>query len=236
MRLITIFTGLLALLALPALAVTYVQDFESGNDEGWTFGLGSIIEDGGNPGAWLNSDDLNTFAPILRCVNGAPNFTGNYVAMGVSRIGGDFRTDRADNGTQYYPFTVLLRNDMGTPLDIEDDIYVYPNPETLVCPQLGEGWTHYDFEIPSQFQGDAGELPEGWMGGSYMTGGDWFPEDAFFTDVMSNITDVEIWWFHPAWFGIFTWWNVGADNLEIETSGTVAVQSKSLSGVKALFD
>ncbi len=155
--------------------------------------------------------------------------------MNVTRLSGDFRTDRADNGTAYYPFTVLLRNDMGTPGDIEDDIYVYPNPEALVCPQLDEGWTHYDFDIPSDFVGGPGELPEGWMGGSYYSGGDWFPEDALFQDVISNVSRIEFWWFHPAWFGIYTWWSCGADNITIEYEGSVAVEAQSLTGVKDMF-
>ena len=83
---------------------------------------------------------------------------------------------------------MLLRNDMGTP-DIEDDVYVYPDPFATVIPQIGEGWTHYDFDIPSDFVGGPGELPAGWLGGSYWTGGDLFPEDRTFQDVMSNVTD-----------------------------------------------
>ena len=73
------------------------------------------------------------------------------------------------------------------------------------------------------------------MGGSYYTGGDWFPEDVLFQDVMSNIARVEIWWFHPAWFGIFTWWSCGADNITIEYDGGVAVEAQTLTEVKDLF-
>jgi len=227
------------LMATPVLAETFTEDFEGGsNVGGWTFGnaADTIETEGGNPDSWFHNDYLDVWGVILRCDYGAEMFSGDYVEMNVTRISGDFMTVDGPDTTPYYPFTVLLRNDGGTPDDVEDDIYVYPNPDLLLCPQIDAGWTHYDFEIPSDFVGADGELPEGWMGGSYYSGGDWFPEDANWTDVMSNIARVEIWWFHPGWFGIFNWWDVGADNIEIEwTGGPVATENATFGDVKALY-
>jgi len=222
-----------------ALGVTFVEDFEGGsNGAGWTFGNPSdtIESEGGNPGWWFHNDNLNTFAPIFRCDYYAEPFCGNYVDMGVSMISGDFQTLYAMNGTAYYPFALLLLNTYGTPDDIEDDIYVYWVDEVNVwCPQEGEGWTHYDFPIPSDFVGAPGELPEGWWGGSYWTGGDVFPADALWQDVISSVDRIEFWWFHPAWFGILTWWDVGADNVSIEFDAITATAETSFSSIKALY-
>ena len=207
MRTLIILAGLM-LVAVPVLADTFTEGFEGGSNVGdWTFGndADAIETEGGNPDAWFHNDYLNTFAPIFRCAYYGDMFTGNYVANGVTQISGDFQTLAADNGTAYYPFALLLRNTYGTPNDVEDDVYVYWVDENDVwCPQLGEGWTHYDFPIPSDFEGAPGELPEEWMGGSYFSGPDIFPEDKTWQEVISSVDRVEFWWFHPAWVGIFT--------------------------------
>ena len=238
MRTLIILAGLM-LVAAPVLADTFTEGFEGGSNVGnWTFGnaADAIETEGGNPDAWFHNDNLNTFAPIFRCAYYGDMFTGNYVANGVTQISGDFQTLAADNGTAYYPFALLLRNTYGTPNDVEDDVYVYWVDENDVwCPQLGEGWTHYDFPIPSDFEGAPGELPEEWMGGSYYSGPDIFPEDKTWQEVISSVDRIEFWWFHPAWFGIYTWWDVGSDNLTIEYDGSVATESATWSDVKALY-
>src|SRR5262245_47462892 len=47
---------------------TFVETFDGGsNTGGWTYGgPGSIPASGGNPGAYLNSGSIDTFAPQLR--------------------------------------------------------------------------------------------------------------------------------------------------------------------------
>ena len=235
---ILITLSLTLLLASVALADTATADFEGGINFGnWTFHGWSegIHPTGGNPDGWFASEYYWAFWPILECENGAANFTGNYVDMGVNHLSGDFITASCENdGANYNPFTVLLRNDMGT-ADIEDDLYVYPDPFANLIPQIGEGWTHYDFVIPSTFVGEAGELPVGWMGGSYWTGGDIFPSDRFFQEVVTNVTTVEFHWNHPAFFSFDTGWEVGGDNITIETDGGVATQNTTLSELKSLF-
>lgn len=229
----------IALLAAPAAAAVVTDDFEGGaNMGGWNFiPAGDVIEnDGGNPGGWLHSPTLDTFAPICDTGWGVDYFHGDYVANGVTRISGDFQTLAAMNGTAWYPFALLLRDAGGTIANPEDDVYVYWVDENNVwCPQLGEGWTHYDFAIPSDFVGAPGELPTGWMGGSYTSGPDIFPGDRTWQSVLENVEMVEFWWFHPAWVGIFTQWEVGADNIEIELNLTTATASSNLSSIKALY-
>lgn len=221
-----------------AMADTVTADFENGVNHGnWTFygWTEGINPEGGNPGGWFSSGYYWAFWPILQCESGAADFTGDYAAMGVTRLSGDFTTPLCENpGANEWPFTVLLRNDGGTP-DIMDDFFVYPDPFNWLIPQIGEGWTHYDFDIPSDFVGGPGELPDGWLGGSSWTGGDIFPSDKTFQEVMNNVTTVEFHWNHPAYVAFDTGWEVGGDNITIEYNGAVATERMTLSGVKDLY-
>lgn len=234
-----IITAVAALLLAVGVAQADVvaDDFEGGVNMGyWSFSGGDVIETtGGNPGAWLHSPTLDTFAPILDTAYGVEFFTGDYVAGHVTRISGDFQTLHADFGTAGYPLALLLRDAAGTYDNIEDDVYVYWVDENLWIPQAGDGWTHYDFDIPSDFEGAPGELPAGWFGGSYMTGSDVFPSDRTWQSVLANVEKVEFWWIHPAWFGIFQQWEAGADNIELELMVTTAAEESSLSAIKALY-
>ncbi|MBC8425535.1 hypothetical protein H8E07_15565 [bacterium] len=238
MRTVLIITLILGF-AAGAMAETVTADFEGGINLGdWTYlhYAEGINPSGGNPGGWYYYSFGFTFAPILQCAPETPYFTGNYAEAGVTRISGDFQTTYCENGGAHtFPFTVLLRNNMGTPGDIEDDVYVYPTP-TEPIPWLGEGWKHFDFDIPSSFTGAPGELPAGWLGGSYWTGGDIFPSDVTFHDVISNVSQVEFWWMHPAWFAIIVAWDVGADNITIEyDTAPVADEASSWGDVKSMF-
>jgi hypothetical protein len=233
-----IILSIIVLLAPCAMADTVTADFEGGVNLGnWTFHgwTEGIIPTGGNPDSWYSSGYYWAFWPVFECEVGAAAFTGDYAAMGVTRISGDFTTLTCDNpGADSWPFTVLLRNNMGN-ADIEDDLYVYPDPSSWLIPQIGEGWTHYDFDIPSDFTGTPGELPPGWLGGSYWTGGDVFPSDRTFQEVISNVTSVEFHWNHPAYFTFDTGWDVGGDNITIEFGGGVATESITFGGLKTLY-
>ena len=153
------------LLTVPFVAVaeTITEDFEDyTNEYGWTFGnsYDMIESEGGNPGAWLHNDQVYTFGPRLRSDYYAADFTGNFREMGVSMISLDARTDHIDWGSMEIEMTILLRDTNGTPGDVDDDDYAYfPGP---ICPQPGQGWLHYDFEIPSS---STESHPPGWWGG-----------------------------------------------------------------------
>lgn len=237
MRKLTIL-ALVLTFAVAAQAQTAIADFEGGvNNGNWTFGFGAIEPTGGNPDGWYHTVGLDAPFPVFTCDYGAEGFTGDYAATGVTRISADFIcNDSSNQWIGEFMFTVLLRDDNGTPNDLEDDVFVYPDPANWTCPDIGEGWVHYEFEIPSDFVGMPGELPAGWLGGSYWSGNASFPEDAFFHEVMSNIGRVEFYWNHPDWGAIFSTFDVGADNIMVEREGGVAVKHETLSGVKALFD
>ena len=240
MRMITGLSILLLLVSLPAAADTITADFEGGTNFGnWTFEhwAESLQPAGGNPGGWyFTGSDYWTFAPILKCESGAPGFSGDFAAIGVTRISGDFLTTYCENTwANTFNFTCMLRNDMGT-ADVEDDIYVYPDPFEFLIPQIGSGWTHYDFDIPSDFVGGPGELPAGWLGGSYMTGTDVFPSDRTFQEVINNVTNIEFWWIHPGFAAIIVPWEAGGDNITIDFVGSpVPTENSTWGDLKAIY-
>lgn len=220
-----------------------VADFEGGMNNGdWTYGnsADAVETVGGTPDGWFHNHYLNTFAPILQCDDDADGWTGDYVAAGASRISFDLQTvSTTSEWFHVYNLTPLFRNTMGTPDNIEDDIHVYPDPyygAGSYCPAPGAGWVHYEFDIPSDFVGAPGELPEGWAGGSYLTGNSFFPPDATWQDVMSDIGRIEIWHIHPDFFGAYEWFDMGADNIVLEWDGpAIANESMSFGEVKNLF-
>jgi len=207
-----------AVAATPARAATTTVDTFTGgaNSAGWTFGslnADTIEPTGGNPGAWLHNDLLDTFAPILRNTPTMPSdFTGNLRAKGVTSIGADARTDHADFGAGGRQFSLLLRDTKGTPDDPEDDDYAYFVGATV--PQVGQGWVSYDFNVPSQ---STDPVPAGWHGG-WAGDGENFRPGVNWNDVITHVDSVEFWWLNPAFFAIFQQWDVGADNVRVTSS------------------
>ncbi len=196
-----------------ALAATHVDPFETGNPTGWRFiqGADVIQPVGGNPGAWLNQPVYDTFAPILDHTNLATPFSGDYRAMGVTKITIDAQTISTQFPAAGLPFTLLLADTKGTADPADDDYVYYVDYSGIPVP--GEGWVHFEFDVPSQ----ADALPPGWSGGHF---GDMesFRPGVGWTDVIQSVDRVEFWWIHPAWFAIFQQWNVGADNIAIVTA------------------
>jgi hypothetical protein len=243
MRMLLIVTMVLAFAVSASAQMTMdqVADFEGGlnnGDWGWGPAAADVVEpEGGNPGGYLGNAFQDTYYPILECGWDAPGWCGNLSAAGASHISGDFITIASSNewiGSYY--FTVLFRNHMGTINDVTDDVYVYIDPYEYTSPGIGEGWKHYDFDLPFDFDGAPGELPAGWVGGSYYSGNATFPSDVTFQDVVSNVGRIEFWYNHPDWGAIFASFNTGADNIILTLdSDPVAVESSSFGDLKAMF-
>ena len=217
-----------------------VADFEGGVNNGdWTWGnsADAINATGGSPDGWFGNNNIMSFAPRLRCGWNVPDWTGDYVAMGVNRIAGDFQTLATTTPYMaYYPFCFMLTNHMGTPGDVSDDVYVYVDPNMQYAPDVPMGWVHYEFDVPSDFVGAPGELPTGWKGGSAATCGACFPSDITWQDVLSDVGRIEVWFWDPDMFGVMEEFSIGVDNIMLEsTGGPVATEDSSFGSVKALF-
>ncbi|MHC4822615.1 MAG: hypothetical protein ACYTEP_01190 [Planctomycetota bacterium] len=211
----TLLTPACALLcALPLSAQgSEVDDFEGGlNNANWTFGVipADVIEPtGGSPNGWLHNSQIDMFTAILQSDTTTGPWVGDYRATGVSRIHLDAQTLGAVFGAGGRQMSILLRDTKGTP-DVNDDDYAYSKGPLV--PQIGDGWSHYNFEIPSQ---STDAVPQGWVGG-WVGGGQSFRPGIDWNDVITSVDVVEIWWMDPSLFAIFQTWDVGVDNLTIE--------------------
>jgi len=203
----------MALAAPLAAQGSLADDFENGlNNVNWTFGVvpPDVIETtGGVPGSWLHNSQVDMFTVILHNDVSTGPWAGDYRATGVSRIHLDAQTISAVFGAGGRNMSLLLRDTKGT-ASVNDDDYAY-SVGSLV-PQVGQGWGHYNFEVPSQ---STAAVPPGWRGGwvgdgvNFRPGIDW-------NDVITSVDVVEIWWMDPSFFAIFQTWDVGVDNLTIE--------------------
>lgn len=193
-----------------ASADTYVDTFESGSSQGgWTFGLPVVYPPtGGNPGRYLRVDNLDTFAPQPRSAMSANPFTGNYVEKDVVRIGLDLITFDVDFSAAGRPCTLILVNNNGTPANTNDDWGVYTMGANI--PLEGEGWKSYTFDIPS----DETSLPAGWKSiqfGSASPVPNW-------NTAIKDVDRVLFFYGDPELFFIFQQWDLGMDNVFVETA------------------
>ncbi len=200
----------LATFASGACADITTDTFEPGsNTGGWTFGgpFGSVLASGGNPGAYWNEPDIDTFAPRLRTTSLTSAFTGDYRTRQVSRLGVDLALFHVDFSAGGRPLSLILRSDNETPGNPDDDWGAYTMHAQNV-PLVGQGWRHYDFTVPSQ----AASLPAGWAFIEFGPGAtpNW-------NSLITGVAGVEFFYGNPEDFFIFQMWHTGADNLTIET-------------------
>ena len=203
---------------VPAADQTFVETFDSGsaNEGGWTFGgpSGSFPGSGGNPGAYLASGLLDTFAPMPRTTLVGSLFTGDFRKRGVSSIGLDLNTFQAGS-TGGRPLTLMLIHDNQTPGNPNDDTAAYflgPN-----IPGTGQGWVSYDFFVPSAET----ELPAGWL--LLNMGNIDDPANHTWDEVIRDVDQVRYFYGDPTFFFIFQQWFLGLDNARITEAACEAL-------------
>jgi len=213
------------------------EDFESGViGGGWHWSDADFITTtGGNPGAFGQCPEI--WVPLPTYFGGwdAPGWTGNYTAMGVTGFSIDLQTiSTQNNWIDTYPVFIALMNHMGTPDDISDDVFVYPDYD-FNAPAEGAGWSSYQWDIPSDFVGGPGEMPAGWNGGNWA---DWtvLPDGMTWQDMMTNVNRIEV---RTLQFGMFANYDpfvMGADNVALYyETGAVATEEMTFGSVKSLY-
>ncbi|MFI4970055.1 MAG: hypothetical protein ACHP7D_07595 [Lysobacterales bacterium] len=213
----------LALLATaaPLYADQVVDDFESDtnpNQWGWTNNGGgafTIVPDGGNPGAWLDS--------------GVPYFSDHPNLTALPPAGTALRA-ALDSGTLHTASIDLQRLDTSAVTTCHP-VYDLPSMFTLELidthtdastieahttdgPASPGGtsfpWTSVSFTIPSEATG----VPTGWVLNAP-------PELNYtWTDLMHNIDGIRFFVLSPDDFTYDACWNLGADNIVV-SYGTV---------------
>ncbi len=193
-------------LASPALAqLPFQEGFDGGsNVGGWSFGVPSTFPAvGGNPGAYLQSEIVDTFAPQAR-TSGSSVFHGDYRAMGVRSLGVDLRTLFVQ-----FPFdrelSLILSDTKGTATPLDDDAVYFLG--TRRVPQIAQGWRSFDVYVESQ----SSVLPLGWQ---VLTSQGGTP-DATWNTVVTNVGEVRWFYGDPTNFFIFDQWQLGLDNARI---------------------
>jgi len=204
-----------AILAAPAGSMTFTETFEGGNNTGgWTFGntfYEAILPTGGNPGAFLRNDFLDSFAPSARTTLGVDSpFTGDYRARGVTAVEADFALFYVDSTSLGRPVTLILYSDAGTPDDASDDCSVYFKGGKP-APQPNGQWNRYRFRVPA----DAGAAPRRWA----MLGCGGRTIDEAWNLVVTDVDRLRFFIGDPELFYIFQVWDIGLDNPSI-TWGT----------------
>lgn len=217
---------LAAAFAAPAFADQFVETFAGGsNVGGWTYyaPFETIEDSGGNPGAYLRAEGLDTYAPQPRTA-GDSLFTGDYRALNVQSLGIDLATFYVDFSAAGRPCALLLHSDNGTPGDVDDDWAAYTLGADV--PEPGDGWRSYDFVVPSQ------EItwPDGWSSVQF---GPNSPTPNW-SALMADVATVGFFYGDPTYFFIFQMWQLGLDNPRV-TWGGVATQAETWGGVKSLF-
>jgi hypothetical protein len=195
------------------------DDFDNGmNNGGWSYNPNDNIKPtGGNPGGWLHQPQADTFAPIFTANN--PNMLGDWRAGGVDKVSFDAILNNMNFGNgNGYEMSIMLRDTKGTPSVNDDDYAYYVGPN---IPLLGAGWKSFDFAIPSQ---DTSAVPTGWKGG-WVGDGENFRPGVTWNDVITNVTEVQIWWLNPAFVALFQQWNIGLDNIEVRGNGLATVRN-----------
>ena len=193
----------LLLLSPLAQAQSITEGFDGGqNEAGWTWGAAceSVIASGGNPGAFLTQECLDTFACQPRTTNPNSLFCGNWRTKGASQ----FSVDLITHSTQFIFQRELHLILKSGPLEIT---LGHGDPDSV--PQVSVGWKTLSFDVNSQSQ----VMPPSWR----VLSGTGDP-NLIWNSVIENVTEVQLFYGDPDFFFIFDQWYTGMDNPRITTT------------------
>ena len=211
---------LLIALASAATAQVGMEGFETGNPDGWEMwwsNYTSVPTTGGNPGAYLQLDNVTSgpsnchFVPIFPDAN-ATGFlhTGNWRAAGVDAVTIDLDVQE---GLFLGDLVLELISDPNTPNDPVDDCII--SVVLSAAGPAGPGWNTYTFDVPS------GQMtaPTGWEVDPNSPCDNGVPSDGW-NQIIVDVDRIQITYdgFPPA-FCNFTNWIIGADNITVTSSG-----------------
>jgi hypothetical protein len=214
--------SMVAVAGTPAMAqsVLLSEDFENGNNSGWESTGGSqLLFSGGNPGAYL----------------GVPYGDWYWITLGTDQLGNAATGDLTRHGGAL-EFAVDIRvfqlnNWFNEPMDPNNFPVVIqfidgtgPNEVSVYfvgngMPRVNQEWVRFTFQVPDP---SGTQLPPGWGGTGDedpVTYEPILPPGRTYRSVMQNVTEVRITTAVPGYFYIPSWWEVGFDNLRIQTAG-----------------
>lgn len=208
--------------ASPLLAQASVEDFESGNPDGWEVWFStynSIQPTGGNPGAYLELDDLTSGPATCQFLEifpaGDPGamshaHSGNWRNAGVDSVSVDFNVFQTSSSIGVGDVSLELTSDPGTPGDPSDDCTI--RVALVGVSATTPGWQTYVFDVPSSQM----FLPATWEVDSMSPCAGGSP-DAAWNTVMEDVDQMRFRFdSNPASFCAFTSWIFGVDNITVE--------------------
>lgn len=207
--------GLLACaLGQGAVAAVTSVPFDNGA-EGWSInGYDTISPSGGNPGANINLEIIDTFGISVRNDTNS-KFLGDYTQRGPTRVSIDFKVNYIRFfGQDVTRDLVLELRDYDNPHGDYPYTSVWFNAGALPSP--GEGWRTITFDIVDV---NSATLPAGW-GGTGAEDPDTFepilPPGRTWANVLAGIDEVQFTTFVPGYFYGFTDFDVAVDNIRFE--------------------
>ena len=215
-------SGALMRLLLPAAALLLAaashageihDDFEGGsNPDLWSLSdaPGVIVVDGGNPGAWLSSEERFGYGIDFRSVPQKGSPLAKALSDGLTSFAFDFQRQptTCEQPGAYQRLMLILTVTHGTPDDYDDDDFAYAFGDQ-VTDDIGV-WMHESFEIPS----DSPDLPPGWTGG-YIEDPEHFRPGVTWADFIRQVDEVDVDTLSPFEFHVQGCYNAGIDSIVI---------------------
>lgn len=219
-----------AALAAPAAAQISLEGFDMGtnpdNWEAWFSTYNQVYATGGNPGGYLELDNVTSGPATCHFVNIAPEddpgtfvhrHSGDWRAAGATGVRIDLDIQQGIYGGD---LVLELTSDPGTPASPADDCIV-----RLRLPSAGAsapGWNTYVFPVPSAQT----FLPSGWEIDGSCTG------NAAWNQVMTDVDQILVRYDgNPPSFCTFTSWILRVDNIEVIPGTPPAIGTNYCSAV-----
>src|SRR5262245_29635534 len=199
------------------------EDFEDSDASGWTAnGVVTITEGGGNPGNYLILPIGDYEGVSLSAREPSSMVLGDLTAVGPIRLTFDVQVFQA--------YTFFNENLDMSQWPMVFELVTFGNPETGLpfssvytiqgtWPAQLAGWSTVAFALPDP---TSTTRPPGWGG----TGDEdpqtfepRLPPGVTYRDVLSHVDEVRVTTFVPGFFYAANFWEVGFDNLHVETIG-----------------
>jgi hypothetical protein len=200
-----------------AQTLPYEQDFEGTAPFDWFVNGNEMTFEPGNPGHYMGVPLLDFWGITLSSESANVPMVGNLSTSGGLRISVDIRVFALFNFFQEpispgeFPLVFQLSDNTGGP--VPASVY-FTGPG---MPEVADGWVRYTFELPNP---TLTTLPPGW-GGTGDEDPDTFepilPPGRTYANVLAHVEDVRLTTFRPGWFYIANFWQVGFDNIRIES-------------------
>ncbi len=206
----------LALACVPAMADQTVT-FSNGA-HGWTVnGIATINPVGGNPGAYMDHYQPDTFGIQIRNDTN-PEFIGDYGAKGPVSLSVDVKVDvLAFSGSPVSRDLVIELVDYDNPPTFYPYVSVWAHVGTLQSFQV---WTNYSIDIENP---TSATLPAGWGGTGDedpVTFEPRLPPNRTFASVLAGVDEIRFTTFVPGWSFGGTEFGLGVDNVSIVSLGS----------------